>query len=163
MRTRTGIAAGSAALLLAGGMVALGTGPALAYGAGAVHQVEISANIAPNFFGPGTGGGIWLWIELDGSTSGGGGDYTGSDCLHRTPIPGTGTGAFSDAGDVTWSLDTTTNTITILGVTIGDPSNPTPLTIQVPESGHEALTNLAQVFIGGVPPVPASGQVQVTS
>lgn len=67
-----------------------------------MHQVEISASITPNLFGPGTGGGIWLWIELDGSRSGGSGDYTGSDCLHHTPIAPS-TGAVADRGDVQWT------------------------------------------------------------
>jgi hypothetical protein len=55
---------------LVGAVGAWGAGGALAYGNGAVHQVEISARITPNLFGPGTGAGIWLWIELDGSQSG---------------------------------------------------------------------------------------------
>ena len=136
---------------------AVGASVAQAYGGGAVHQVEISANVQPNLFGPGTGGGIWLWIELDGSQSGGTGDYTGSDCLHRTPIGGTR--AFADSGDVDWTSDGTT--ITITGVTIGGSEAPTPVTITVPESGHLSTNDLSSVFSAPVGGVPGTAQVQV--
>jgi hypothetical protein len=133
----------------------LGTGKASAYGSSAVHQVEISASITPNLFGPGTGGGIWLWIELDGTsaTSGGTGDYTGSDCLHHTPIGPTG--AVADSGDVTWTSNG--STITITGVVIG---GDTPVTITVPLAGHVNTTNLSSVFsppVGGLP-----GKAEIT-
>jgi hypothetical protein len=135
---------------------AVGASVAQAYGNDAVHQVEISANLDPNVFGAGTGGGIWLWIELD---SGGTGDYTGSDCLHHTPISPQ-TGAVADRGDVTsWTSDGTT--ITITGVVIG---GETPVTITVPESGHETVS-LGDVFQGlappGVPAPPGTAHVQV--
>jgi hypothetical protein len=142
-----------AAAALAAGV--FGAGKASAYGPSAVHQVEISSSIAPNLFGPGTGGGIWLWIELEGTsaTSGGTGDYTGADCLHHTPIGPTG--ASSASGDVTWTSNGTT--ITIMGVVIG---GGTPVTITVPLAGHENTTNTASVFsppVGGLP-----GSVEVT-
>ncbi len=159
MRVRRTVAAGAISVLGAVGAVAAwGTGTALAYGNDAVHQVEISASLTPNPFGPGTGGGIWLWIELDGTQSGGDGDYTGSDCLHRTPIEPS-TGAVADHGDVTWTSDG--STITITGVVIG---GNTPVTITVPESGHESVS-LGDVFQGltppGVPAPPGTAQVQV--
>jgi hypothetical protein len=142
------------ALGVTGTVGVLGTGTALAYGKDAVHQVEISASIQPNLFGPGTGGGIWLWIELD---NGGTGDYTGSDCLHRTPIGPTG--AVGDRGDVQWSSDGAT--ITITGVVI---AGQIPVTITVPESGHESVA-IGDVFQGLVPPgqltPPGTAQVQV--
>jgi hypothetical protein len=133
---------------------AVGASVAQAYGSGAVHQVEISANAQPNLFGPGTGGGIWLWIELDGSQSGGTGDYTGSDCLHRTPIGPTG--AVADSGDVQWTSNGTT--ITITGVVIG---GDTAVTITVPESGHLSTDNLSSVFSAPVGGIPGTAQVQV--
>jgi hypothetical protein len=156
MRFRKTLAAGASAAAILGGVGVWGSGTAFAYGNNAVHQVEISANLAPNVFGPGTGGGIWLWIELD---SGGTGDYTGSDCLHRTPISPQ-TGAVADRGDVTsWTSDGTT--ITITGVVIG---GDTPVTITVPESGHETVS-LGDVFQGltppGVPAPPGTAHVQV--
>jgi hypothetical protein len=134
---------------------AVGASVAQAYGGGAVHQVEISASVQPNLFGPGTGGGIWLWIELDGSQSGGTGDYTGSDCLHRTPISPQ-TGAVADSGDVQWTSNGTT--ITITGVVIG---GDTPVTITVPESGHLSTNDLSSVFSAPVGGVPGTAQVQV--
>lgn len=134
---------------------AWGTGSASAYGNAAVHQVEISVSISPNLFGPGTGGGIWLWIELDGSQSGGSGDYTGSDCLHHTPIAPF-TGAVADSGDVQWTSDG--STITITGVVVG---GDTPVTITVPESGHLSTTNLAAVFSLPVGGLPGAAQIQV--
>jgi hypothetical protein len=115
--------------------------------------VEISASLTTNFFGHGTGGGIWLWIELSGTASGGTGDYTGSDCLHHTPLGGTG--AVPDRGDVTWSSDGTT--ITIYGVTIG---GGIPVTITVPQAGHETTT-LGSVFSAPVGSLPGTAQVQV--
>jgi hypothetical protein len=133
---------------------AVGASVAQAYGNGAVHQVEISASAKTNLFGSGTGGGIWLWIELDGSQSGGTGDYTGSDCLHRTPIGPTG--AIADSGDVTWTSNGTTLTIT--GVVIG---GDTQVIITVPESGHLSTDNLSSVFSAPVGQIPGTAQVQV--
>jgi hypothetical protein len=148
------VAAAASAVVTAGGLVVAGSGTAAAdYGQGAVHQVEISASITPNLFGSGTGGGIWLWIELSGSSSGGTGDYTGSDCLHRTPIGPTG--AAPDSGDVTWTSNG--STITITGVVIG---GDTPVTITVPEAGHESTT-LSAVFSAPVGTLPGRVQVQV--
>lgn len=145
--------AGTAAMATATGLA--WAGPAFAeYGQGAVHQVEISANLAPNAFGPGTGGGIWLWIELNGTASGGGGDYTGSDCLHRTAFIGS-TGAVADSGDVSWTSDG--STITIKGVVIG---GNLPVIITVPESGHER-TAVSSVFSAPVGSLPGTAQVQV--
>jgi hypothetical protein len=142
-----------AAAALAAGV--LGTGRASAYGKDAQHQVTISSSITPNLFGPGTGGGIWLWIELDGTsaTSGGTGDYSGADCIHHTPLGPTG--AHPDSGEVTWSVSGTT--ITIEGVTIGGDNQ--PVTITVPLAGHER-TDDASVFslpVGGLP-----GRTEVT-
>jgi hypothetical protein len=160
LRRRLAVFAATGALF-AGLLVAM-TGTASAdYGQGAVHQVVISSSITPNAFGPGTGGGIWLWIELDGSspTSGGTGEYTGSDCLHHIPFLGP-TGAHPDSGDdVTWSSDGTT--ITIIGVVIG--GDHTPVTITVPESGHESLSgpNLLSLFSAPVGGLPGSAQVEV--
>ena len=143
-----------AAALAAG---VLGTGKASAYGNDAVHQVTISSSITPNLFGPGTGGGIWLWIELDGTsaTSGGTGDYTGSDCIHHTPLGPTG--AHPDRGEVTWSVSGTT--ITIEGVTIGGDNQSVAIT--VPLSGHERTDN-ASVFSPPVGFLPGRAEVQVT-
>jgi hypothetical protein len=143
-----------AAAALAAGV--LGAGKASAYGKDAVHQVTISSSIAPNFFGPGTGGGIWLWIELDGTsaTSGGTGDYTGADCLHRTPLGPTGSSP--DSGEVTWTA--TDSTITISGVVLGGGLQ---VTITVPLSGHESTDN-ASVFSPPVSFVPGKVEVQVT-
>jgi hypothetical protein len=149
------VAAGASLACAVGALCAWGTGPASAYGRDAVHQVEISATIAPNLFGPGTGGGIWLWIELDGTQSGGDGDYTGSDCLHHTPISPV-TGAVADRGDVTWTLNG--STITITGVVIG---GDTPVTITVPESGHVSTTDTSSVFSAPVGGIPGTVQVQV--
>jgi hypothetical protein len=159
LRKRLAVFAATGAL--AAGLLVAMTGTASAdYGKGAVHQVEISSSITPNFFGPGTGGGIWLWIELNGSspTSGGTGDYTGSDCLHHIPFLGP-TGAHPDSGDVKWTSDGTT--ITITGVVIG--FDRVAVTITVPLSGHESLqgSNLLSLFSAPVGGLPGSAQVQV--
>lgn len=155
MGLRRTVAVGAVSVATAVAAVGMwGTGTAFAYGNDAVHQVEISASAQPNLFGPGTGGGIWLWIELDGSQSGGTGDYTGSDCLHRTPIGPTG--AVADSGDVEWTSNGTT--ITITGVVIG---GDTPVTITVPESGHLSTDDLSSVFSAPIGEVPGTAQVQV--
>jgi hypothetical protein len=155
MGLRRTVAAGAVSVATAVAAVGMwGTGTAFAYGNGVVHQVEISASAQTNLFGPGTGGGIWLWIELDGSQSGGTGDYTGSDCLHRTPIGPTG--AVADSGDVQWTSNGTT--ITITGVVIG---GDTPVTITVPESGHLSTDDLSSVFSAPIGEVPGTAQVQV--
>jgi hypothetical protein len=158
LRKRLAVFAATGAL--AAGLLVAMTGTASAdYGKSAVHQVVISSSITPNLFGPGTGGGIWLWIELNGSspTSGGTGDYTGADCLHHTPIAPV-TGSSPDSGDVTWSSDGTT--ITITGVVLG---GGVPVTITVPQSGHESLRgdNLLSLFSAPVGELPGRAQVQV--
>ena len=157
LRTRLAVFGATGALAV--GLLAAMTGTASAdYGKGAVHQVVISSNLLPNLFGPGTGGGIWLWIELNGTspTSGGTGDYTGSDCLHHTPIGPTG--AHPDSGDVTWTSNG--STITIYGVVIGGDN--TPVTITVPLSGHESLRgDVSSLFSAPVGLLPANAQVQV--
>lgn len=156
MRAGRTIAAGAISLASAiGGLASLGATSAAAYGNTAVHQVEISAMIDPNLFGPGTGGGIWLWIELDGTQSGGDGDYTGSDCLHHTPIAPV-TGAVPDRGDVQWSL--AGSIITITGVVIGGDQ---PITITVPESGHLNTSDLSTVFSAPVGVLPGTAKIQV--
>jgi hypothetical protein len=80
----------TAAALLAG------TGVARAdYGAGAVHQVEISANTL-------RAGSFWLWAELDPSQTSG--DYQETDCIHEGA--GGMNGAAHDSGSVTFWSDT---------------------------------------------------------
>jgi hypothetical protein len=80
--------------------------PALAdYGAGAVYQVEISAN-PPGF-------GFWIWAELspDGS-----GDYEETDCIHLGGGHATDA-AVNDSGSVTgWSV--ANGMLTMTGVKI---------------------------------------------
>jgi len=92
------------------------------YGNTAVRQIEISANVPGKL-----GGGAWLWIEL---SSDGTGTYAGADC-------GRG-GAASDKGDVTWTSDGTT--ISISGV-IFNGFNGLPVPVTVPwQTGHYAGT-----------------------
>jgi hypothetical protein len=160
MRANKRLAAAVVALAAVGGVAAIEAPGALAdYGSGAQYQVIISANFPPNVFGAGTGGGIWLWIELDGTskTSGGTGEYHGADALHHAPQFGP-QGASPDSGDnVTWSLSG--GTLTITGVAIG--GGTTPVTITVPNSGHET-TSLGAVFPGLLPPGIGTAQVQVS-
>jgi hypothetical protein len=106
------------------GFVGVGTASA-DYGNTAIRQVEISANITGN-----QGGGAWLWIELSGSTSGGTGTYTGSDCGR-----GAAQHAVADSGDnLTWTSDGTT--ITISGVVLNGFGG-LPVTVTVPwKTGH---------------------------
>lgn len=148
----------AAAAVLTGSVVAVAmASPAFAdYGKGSTYQVEISANLPANFAGPGTGGGIWLWIELGGGATSGTGDYQGSDCLHGATNPVGTQGTFVDHGSVTWSL--TGTTITIQGVTIG---GVIPVTITVPaQYGHE-MTDIASVFPFLAPSGLGTSNVQV--
>jgi hypothetical protein len=128
--------------------------PASAYGAGALYQVELTVNES----GP-TGGGVWLWIELDpaaGSTTSGTGDYTGSDCGH-------GHGAAPDRGDVTWSASS--GMLTISGVVLNGfgPLGPVPVTITVPSTyGHYSYAaNAFAAIFSGLPPLITGGKGQV--
>ena len=138
---RRAAVAAAAALALGGGAVMSAATPVAAdYGNSAVYQIEISANSG----GP-SGGGAWLWIELNSS---GGGDYAGSDCGH-------GFGALPDRGDVT-SWSSANGTLTINGVALF--GGAFPVTITVPSKyGHYSETPV-QVF--GLP-FPGFAQVQV--
>ncbi len=135
---------------LAAGLLAALAGAASAdYGPGAVYQVEITANESGL-----TGGGIWLWIELNAS---GTGDYAGSDCGH-------GHGAASDKGDVTWSSKN--GTLTISGVMLNGfppPISPLLVTITVPSTyGHYAYpTNAFGSIFTGLPFFVTGGHAQV--
>jgi hypothetical protein len=148
----------AASVLMGGGVLAAATAlPAAAdYGTGAVRQIEISANInntANSLAGSGTkGGGIWLWIELNADHTG---DYSGSDCGH-------GDGAVGDRGDVTWTSDGTT--ITISGVVLNGLGGNSP-TVEAPWAiGHTSYQGIGSVFSGlpgFIPPFAGTVQVQV--
>lgn len=155
-RVWRGVIALGAASAMVGLLLMSSTGTALAdYGRGAVYQIEISGNcVGATTCIPGVvkGYGIWFWAELDAD---GTGDYQAADCGH-----GYGdNSAFHDSGDVTWTSDGTTLTIT--GVAIF--GNAVPITITVPAPyGHYKQT-FAQVFdvpaLGGA--LPGWAQVQV--
>jgi hypothetical protein len=135
---------------LAAALAGTAATPALAdYGTGAQYQVEISANNV----GGVPGDGVWLWIELN---SNGGGDYTGSDCIHTGPAGLNG--AASERGDVTWTDSGGKLTITGVGLVGGV----FPVTVVVPDRyGHYTgpsdsfIQNFALGSIGG------TAQVQV--
>jgi hypothetical protein len=144
------------ACLLAGGLLLGSRGTALAdYGKGAVYQVEISANCnGPTTCIPGVvqGYGIWLWAELNAD---GTGDYQAADCGH-----GFGqSGAFHDSGDVRWTSDG--STITITGAQIF--GNTVDIFITVPATYGHSKVPFAQVIsvpaLGGA--LPGWAQVQV--
>ena len=142
---------------LAGGLIVSSTGTALAdYGPGTQYQIEISANCnGPTTCIPGfvQGYGVWLWAELDAN---GTGNYEAADCGH-----GYGDNAgFHDSGNVQWTSDGTTLTIT--GATIFGPNN-VPIMITVPARyGHYAESFAQAILIpalGGA--LPGRAQVQV--
>lgn len=145
-RTRKSVVGLVAAAALAASMILGTAGVALAgdYGPGAVYQVELTANIGGH-----DGGGVWLWIALypDGS-----GDYRGSDCGHSH-------GAVRDLGDVTWSSDLTT--VTITGVLLNGFGG-FPTTISVPATyGHYSGTVGSFLTLPGIPPFIGTSQLQV--
>jgi hypothetical protein len=135
-----------AAAALAASMILGTAGVALAsdYGPGAVYQVELTANIGGH-----NGGGVWLWIALypDGS-----GDYQGADCGH-------GSGAARDHGDVAWSSDGTT--VTITGVVLNGFGG-FLTTISVPATyGHYSGTIGSFLTLPGIPAFIGTSQLQV--
>jgi hypothetical protein len=145
-----------AAGILAGVLLLSSTGTARAeYATGAVYQIEISANCTgPTTCVPGVvqGYGIWFWAELNAD---GTGDYQAADCGH-----GFGDSrAFHDSGEVTWTSNGTTLTMTgaaIMGNTV-------PIMITVPAHYGHVSESFAQVFdvpaLGGA--LPGWAQVQV--
>ncbi len=134
---RLGVGAVIAALTVAG--AAAFAAPAAAdYGSGAAYEIELSDNLA----GP-QGGGVWLWIELNGS---GGGDYRGADCGH-------GVGAARDSGDVTWSRSPDNTKVIIHGVVLNGLGG-YAATVTVPATfGHYSGTD--ETFITLPPFIPA--------
>jgi hypothetical protein len=126
------------------------------YGKGAVYQIEISANCnGPTTCIPGfvQGYGVWLWAELDAN---GTGNYEAADCGHSY---GDNAG-FHDSGDVQWTSDGTTLTIT--GATIFGP-NTIPIILTVPAQYGHYPESFAQVVdvpaLGGA--LPGWAQVQI--
>ena len=147
----------STAGILVGMLLLSGTGTARAdYGNGAVYQIEISGNCnGPTSCIPGfvRGYGVWLWAELDAN---GTGSYEAADCGH-----GFGDSAgFHDSGDVQWTSDGTTLTLT--GATIFGP-NKVPIIVTVPaRDGHYAEAFAQAILVpalGGA--LPGWAQVQV--
>lgn len=142
---------------IVGALVMSSGGTALAdYGSGAQYQIEISANCTgPTTCIPGfvQGYGLWLWAELNADHTG---EYEAADCGHGY---GDNVG-FHDSGDVQWSSDGTTLTIT--GATIFGPNKvPIILTVSA-QYGHYA-ESFAQVVdvpaLGGALPGWAAVQV----
>jgi hypothetical protein len=122
------------------------------YGRGAVYQVEITANFA----GP-QGGGVWLWIELDGD---GTGTYQGADCGH-------GGGAIHDSGDVTWHNNgdgtISITPVNLLGLEFAFGIGPT--TVTVPSAyGHRSYASSDNPFLtifDNLPGFLTGGKAQV--
>jgi hypothetical protein len=119
------------------------------YGSGAVYQIEFSANNVGVV--PGTGKGLWLWIELN---SAGGGDFAGAGCKHNGS--GGADTATPQAGDVTSWTDDGTNLIIKLVLNLS--AGPTLITFKVPDLlGH--YSGLTGSYMA---PNPFGGDAQVT-
>ncbi|HEV8279270.1 MAG TPA: hypothetical protein VGQ26_26750 [Streptosporangiaceae bacterium] len=145
---RLTVAAGAGCLAAA--LVGTAATPALAdYGPGAQFQVEISANNV----GGVPGDGVWLWIELNRD---GGGDYTGSDCIHSGP--GGPNGAGHQRGDVEWT--DSGGKLTITGVALVDAQF--PVIIVVPDRyGHYVLASDSVIQDFALGQIGGTAQVQV--
>jgi hypothetical protein len=111
--------------------------------AGAMYQVEISANDATN--------GFWIWAELD--PGGQSGDYQETDCIHLGR--GGPNGALHDAGDVAgWSVGG--GWLTMTGVKILGGAETATVQVATPSSGMYGHTNEVRITItdATVPIVP---------
>jgi hypothetical protein len=88
--------------LLAVASLGFTTGGVAAYGKAdnPLAQIEYSAN----FNGHGSGGGIWLWIEIDGGPLDGTADVAGAGCTH---LPGVFSGAQPIRGEFDWYWSST--------------------------------------------------------
>jgi hypothetical protein len=108
---------------------ALATSASADYGAGAVYQVEISAN-APT-------GAFWIWAELDpGGVSG---DYQETDCIHLGGGHATDAAAH-DSGSVTgWSVGN--GMLTMTGVNIIAGLETATISVPLPSSGAYGHSN----------------------
>lgn len=151
------VAGAAVAALVGGGLAAMTTASAADYGSGAQYQITISANTLPApQMAPSPAGGLWLWIELDGtsSTSGGSGEYQGADCGRG---PGLG-GAAHDFGSVTWSV--TGSTITITGVALNGFGG-RPITITVPSTPGHLAESFSSLLSAPLSYAPGTAQVTV--
>jgi hypothetical protein len=132
---------------LLGAVVAITATTASAdYGTGAVYQIELSANASGR-----DGGGVWLWVTLNQDHTG---DYAGADCGHG------GAGAASDKGDVTWTSND--GTVTISGIVLVGLGN-FAATMTVPAAyGHQTGTIGSYITLPAfIPPFIGTSQLQV--
>ena len=107
--------------LLAASSLGLTAGTVAAYGAAdnPLAQIEYSQNCDNLALcqGPFGAGGVWFWIEIDGD---GTGDVAGAACSHW---PGSGGGASSIRGEVTWTWSPTPVGFDATMGTWSDPDN----------------------------------------
>jgi hypothetical protein len=106
------------------------------YGPGAAYQIEISGNVNnltdAGGKANGSGGGVWFWAALTptneaGDVVTGSVDYEETDCIHNVPFAPNG--ASHNAGETTYTDDTTTGVLTISNV--GFSSGPGATTINI--------------------------------
>jgi hypothetical protein len=155
MRTKPRLLLVLVASLAVGAAVFFGTsGTARAdYGAGAVYQVEISAN-PPGF-------GIWFWAELDpGNASG---DYQEADCIHlggghivnNQPVDA----ALHDSGSVTGWTRNSDGSLTMTGIKIIAGLETVGITVLPPTNGgmYGHSNGITLTYEGGAPAVPGLG------
>ena len=119
------------------------------YGAGALYEIELSANIpSPQ------GGGVWLWIGLYPN---GVGDYSGADCGHG------GEGAVNDNCDVTWYYAGTNNTLIVINGVLLNGLAGFPTVITVP-SRYDHYTGTIGTYLtlpDFIPPFVGFSQLEV--
>jgi len=127
------------ALLATGALTAalFATTAAADYGAGAMYQVEISANALP-------GPSFWFWAELDPGNAGG--DYQMTDCIH-VGRGGPNAAAHASGEVETWSVGG--GMLTMTGVRIVGGANTATIAVALPSSGTYGHSNYVKVTVTG--------------
>ena len=138
---------------LATGVVLATAGTAGAtYGKGADYQVEISANPP--------GEGVWFWSELMTMTGTKMGTYQETDCLHLGGGHTTDAAAH-DAGTLTWSVTSTSDTLVMAGVQVIGGLETVTVTVPLPTSGFGKVSSVTFTPTSGLPLLTGTLPAQV--
>jgi hypothetical protein len=147
----------AAAALLAGGGLTVGglavtAGTASAdYGPSAAYQIEISANTNHP-----SEGSFWMWTALTPASPGatyGTGDYQETDCIHQGGGHATDAAAH-DSGTLDWSLDLSSDTLTLSNVSIIGGAETATVTVSVTTTTYGHTNGMTLVVTAPNPAPP---------